>query len=181
MKFRTVLLSTLFFSIYVFTRIFTQEPPKPTEYSDQLQLPANAEFDHSSGMRAVRPAATQPQKAPPTGGNLTQTLNERELVRLTLDASLRAFSLAKAQNLDLSTTAALRVAVHSDCVSKSRYSLDIVEESRKPNDYETSSYGVRILVDPQSLLYLRGTLIDYKTTAGHSGFYFNNPNAEASP
>ena len=40
--------------------------------------------------------------------------------------------------------------------------------------------GVRIFVDPKSMLYLRGMTLDYKETLMQSGFVFENPNAKKS-
>ena len=38
--------------------------------------------------------------------------------------------------------------------------------------------GVRVFVDPKSLLYLDGTELDYETTLMGHGFKFKNPNAK---
>ena len=40
--------------------------------------------------------------------------------------------------------------------------------------------GVRIVCDSKSLLYLSGTMIDYKDEMMGSGFVFKNPNATSS-
>jgi len=40
--------------------------------------------------------------------------------------------------------------------------------------------GVRIFVDPKSLLYLHGLTLDYKESLMQSGFVFENPNAKKS-
>ncbi len=38
--------------------------------------------------------------------------------------------------------------------------------------------GVKIVVDPKSLLYLHGMTLDYKESLMQSGFVFENPNAQ---
>src|ERR1700709_1755782 len=38
--------------------------------------------------------------------------------------------------------------------------------------------GLQIYVDPKSLLYLHGLILDYKETLMQSGFVFENPNAK---
>ena len=38
--------------------------------------------------------------------------------------------------------------------------------------------GVKVFVDPKSILYLRGMTLDYEDTLMHSGFVFRNPNAQ---
>jgi iron-sulfur cluster assembly protein len=40
--------------------------------------------------------------------------------------------------------------------------------------------GVRIFIDPKSLIYLRGLTLDYKESLMQSGFVFENPNATKS-
>jgi iron-sulfur cluster assembly accessory protein len=40
--------------------------------------------------------------------------------------------------------------------------------------------GLRIFVDPESMLCLEGTRIDYVDSPEGSGFRFDNPNAAAS-
>ncbi len=40
--------------------------------------------------------------------------------------------------------------------------------------------GVRIFIDPKSLVYLKGVTLDYKDTLMDAGFTFHNPNAKKS-
>jgi iron-sulfur cluster assembly protein len=40
--------------------------------------------------------------------------------------------------------------------------------------------GVRIFIDPKSLLYLEGMTLDYKESLMYSGFSFDNPHAKKS-
>jgi iron-sulfur cluster assembly protein len=40
--------------------------------------------------------------------------------------------------------------------------------------------GVRIFVDPKSMLYLEGMTLDYKESLMYSGFAFDNPHATKS-
>tara|TARA_Y100000114_G_C11738312_1_gene317515 strand:+ start:929 stop:1252 length:324 start_codon:yes stop_codon:yes gene_type:complete len=54
---------------------------------------------------------------------------------------------------------------------KYAYSVD-------PADREIESNGVKIIIDRKSLLYLMGTVIDYKNELGQVGFKFENPTAK---
>ena len=38
-------------------------------------------------------------------------------------------------------------------------------------------HGIKIIVDPKSLLYLNGTTLEYEETLMRQGFVFQNPNA----
>jgi len=39
---------------------------------------------------------------------------------------------------------------------------------------------MRVLVDPKTALYLKGTVVDYSSALIAGGFKFTNPNAKAS-
>jgi iron-sulfur cluster assembly protein len=51
-------------------------------------------------------------------------------------------------------------------------------EREKDNVYEFE--GVKVFVDPKSMLYLDGMTLDYQESLLHSGFVFENPNAKKS-
>ena len=40
--------------------------------------------------------------------------------------------------------------------------------------------GIRMYIDPMSVQYLKGTMVDYVETAYSSGFSFTNPNAKST-
>ena len=50
----------------------------------------------------------------------------------------------------------------------------------RPTDRVFEFDGVRIFVDPKSLLYLDGMTLDYKESLLYSGFAFYNPHAKKS-
>lgn len=54
------------------------------------------------------------------------------------------------------------------------------ETRQRPNDSVLEFDGVKVLVDPKSMLYLRGLTLDYKESLMQSGFAFDNPNAQKS-
>lgn len=73
----------------------------------------------------------------------------------------------------------LRLGVKTSGCSGMAYTLEFVDESL-PEDTVFDSHGVKILVDPTSLVYLDGTELDYAKEGLNEGFKFNNPNAKAS-
>lgn len=75
--------------------------------------------------------------------------------------------------------AALRLGVQGGGCSGLSY-LFRVETKLRPNDNVYEFDGVKIFVDPKSLLYLDGMTLDYKESLIHSGFVFENPNAKKS-
>ena len=54
------------------------------------------------------------------------------------------------------------------------------DTKERPTDKVFDFDGVKILVDPKSLLYLNGMTLDYKESLMQSGFVFENPNAKKS-
>jgi iron-sulfur cluster assembly protein len=54
------------------------------------------------------------------------------------------------------------------------------EPKARPSDNIYEFDGVRVFVDPKSLVYLKGATLDYQESLLRSGFVFNNPNAEKS-
>jgi len=73
----------------------------------------------------------------------------------------------------------LRVGVKTSGCSGMAYTLEFVDEAA-PEDVIFDSLGVKVLVDPASLVYLDGTELDYAREGLNEGFKFNNPNAAAS-
>ncbi len=52
------------------------------------------------------------------------------------------------------------------------------DTKQRPTDKVFEFDGVKVVVDPKSLLYLRGMTLDYKESLMQSGFVFENPNAQ---
>lgn len=76
-------------------------------------------------------------------------------------------------------TARIRVGVRGGGCTGFTYVFEWADEP-KPTDSEFSAFGVAIVVDPKSLVYLGGMTLDFvRGMMGH-GFKFNNPNAKGS-
>ncbi len=54
------------------------------------------------------------------------------------------------------------------------------EADQRQGDKIFEKDGARIFVDLKSLLYLRGTTLDWKSSLMQEGFSFDNPNARSS-
>jgi iron-sulfur cluster assembly accessory protein len=72
----------------------------------------------------------------------------------------------------------LRVKVVEGGCSGLEYRMDI--DCVAPEDWVVEKGGVRIMLDPKSLLQLNGTELDYKNELMQSAFVFNNPNAKST-
>lgn len=71
----------------------------------------------------------------------------------------------------------LRLGVKTTGCSGMAYVLEFADEIA-PEDEVFEDQGVKILVDPRSLVYLDGTELDYAKEGLNEGFRFNNPNVK---
>ena len=54
------------------------------------------------------------------------------------------------------------------------------EASHRPGDKVFEAHGAQVFVDLKSLLYLKGTTLDWQGDLMQQGFVFQNPNARKS-
>lgn len=73
----------------------------------------------------------------------------------------------------------VRVAVEGGGCSGFQYAMKL-ERQQNDGDHVVEFNGLKVLVDPQSMIYLDGTSIDYVETVQGEGFKFENPNAKSS-
>lgn len=71
----------------------------------------------------------------------------------------------------------LRLGVKTTGCSGMAYVLEFVDEV-DDTDKVFESNGVKIIVDPKSLIYIDGTELDYGKEGLNEGFKFNNPNVK---
>ena len=71
----------------------------------------------------------------------------------------------------------LRLGVKTTGCSGMAYVLEFVDEI-EDTDEVFESNGVKIIVDPKSLIYIDGTELDYGKEGLNEGFKFNNPNVK---
>lgn len=71
----------------------------------------------------------------------------------------------------------LRLGVKTTGCSGMAYVLEFVDEP-DADDVVFESHGVKVFVDPKSLIYLDGTELDYGKEGLNEGFQFNNPNVQ---
>lgn len=69
----------------------------------------------------------------------------------------------------------IRVGIKTSGCSGLAYVLEFVDEI-DPHDQVFEQNGVKVFVDPKSLVYLNGLEMDYVKNGLNEGFEFNNPN-----
>jgi iron-sulfur cluster assembly accessory protein len=76
------------------------------------------------------------------------------------------------------TTAGLRVGVRGGGCSGFQYQLAFDEQ--RTGDVVFESHGLKLLIDAESLPFVRGSTIDYEEGLQGAGFKVNNPNVVAA-
>lgn len=71
----------------------------------------------------------------------------------------------------------LRLGVKTTGCSGMAYVLEFVD-AVEPEDQVFESHGVKVIINPKSLVYLDGTELDYGKEGLNEGFKFNNPNVK---
>ena len=71
----------------------------------------------------------------------------------------------------------LRIGIKTTGCSGMAYVLEFVDEVNEGDEvFETQ--GVKVIVDPKSMVYLDGTKVDFAKEGLNEGFQFINPNAK---
>ena len=124
----------------------------------------------------ARQAKTDPSEhLPLPPGNLAPDQDPLAVVRLTP----KAIEMAKGALVKRGTpTASLRLGVRGGGCSGVSYAIEFSDKVRdRDNVFDFD--GLRVIVDPKSLVYLRGSVLDYEVTLMQHGFKFLNPNEKS--
>ena len=95
-----------------------------------------------------------------------------QAIKLSDNAAKRIkFIMSKAEK----TAIGVRVGVKSGGCAGMSYIMEYAKEI-KPNEEIIVDKGVKVLIDPNAIMYLLGTEMDYKEEKFSSQFVFKNPN-----
>jgi iron-sulfur cluster assembly protein len=109
----------------------------------------------------------------PPGAAPAFRVGDERLVKLTTSAAQKVASLLAKQGRPRGV---LRVAVVGGGCSGLQYKMDL-QDGPASRDILVESGGVRVVVDPQSALYVTGSELDYLEALQDGGFKIKNPNA----
>lgn len=73
----------------------------------------------------------------------------------------------------------IRLGVKTSGCSGMAYVMEFVDHQEE-DDTVFEDRGIKVFVDPKSLVYLDGTEVDFTKEGLNEGFKFNNPNAQAA-
>ncbi len=106
--------------------------------------------------------------------NVQQKHELNEEITLTEKAAHQVRKL-KAEN-NIPEHHGLRLGVKGGGCSGMTYVL-AVDEKPKENDKLMDQFGIQMFIDPKSLFFLSGTVLDFSDGLNGKGFVFNNPQA----
>lgn len=125
--------------------------------------------------KALREPADPAQHVPVNPSNFEGDA-AKEIVRLTP----KAIQMAKQALVKRGTPdAMLRLGVRGGGCSGVSYAIEFADKPRA-RDQQFDFDGLRVVVDPKSLVYLRGSVLDYEIQLMQHGFKFQNPNEKGS-
>ena len=96
----------------------------------------------------------------------------QQVIKLSDNAANRIKEImSKADN----TAIGVRVGVKSGGCAGMSYMMEYAKEAKK-NEEIIEDKGVKVFIDPNAVMYLLGTEMDYKKDKFSSQFVFKNPN-----
>ncbi len=109
----------------------------------------------------------------------TTTLDPKPIVNdeITLTAKAVAEVRRLMSSGSIPETHGLRLSVKGGGCSGLSYVLGF-DEHPKEADAVMAIQGLKVFVDPKSLFYISGTVLDFSDGLNGKGFVFNNPKAE---
>jgi iron-sulfur cluster assembly protein len=97
-----------------------------------------------------------------------------QIISITDKALDQIKAISHAENAD--GTRGLRLAVTGGGCSGLSYKIEFSDKKDKDNVLDFN--GIKILIDPKSVIYLKGIVLDFKDGLNGKGFSFDNPNAK---
>jgi iron-sulfur cluster assembly protein len=99
------------------------------------------------------------------------------MIEITDKGAEKVHEFLTSQQAD-AAVAGLRVGVRGGGCSGFQYQLAFDEQ--RDSDVVFESHGLKLLVDGESLQFVRGSTIDYEESLQGAGFKVNNPNVVAA-
>ena len=100
-----------------------------------------------------------------------------DLVEVTERAARKARELLAKRG---TPAGAMRVRVAAGGCSGLSYVIEPTADPPEKGDQVVEAHGLKVYLDPKSVLYLAGSRLDYESTLISQKFKFTNPNAAAS-
>lgn len=105
-----------------------------------------------------------------------ETLEQTDMIQITESAAATVQNLLEQKNVP---DYGLRIFVSGGGCSGMQYGMALDAEAGE-NDHVIVRNDVKIFVDPISMMYLGGSVVDYEDNLMGGGFKIDNPNAVSS-
>jgi len=103
-----------------------------------------------------------------------ETVEQTSAITLTESAAAKLDEIMKEKGIR--ETHSLRVFVSGGGCSGLQYGMTFDPNPREV-DTVLTQHGMRVVIDPQSLVYMDGSTIDFVDSPAGAGFHIENPNA----
>src|ERR1700685_2652001 len=137
---------------------------------------SSAEGMRLKGRRSVD-VRERPRSHRYTLESLEAVHRSRAMIEITDKGAEKVHEFLASQQADVSV-AGLRVGVRGRGCSGFQYQRAFDEQ--RESDVVFESHGLKLLVDGESLQFVRGSTIDYEESLQGAGFKVNNPNVVAA-
>jgi iron-sulfur cluster assembly protein len=122
-------------------------------------------------------APTTPSEKSGVASGSSATGEKAASAKATVSLSPKAIEAAKKQLAKRGTPdAAIRLGLKGGGCSGFSYVIEFTDDPPRERDRVFDFDGVKVFVDPKSLIYLAGTVLDWEQTLMYQGFKFRNPN-----
>ena len=130
-----------------------------------------------SSLTTSAPSSSNPAPASTVVEAVVEGVREgnENLIKATAPAGVKIAALVVRENQG----EYLRVAITGGGCNGLSYKMRFTPAPKK-GDILVRTGGARVVVDPKTALYLKGTVLDYSSQMVGGGFKFSNPNAKAS-
>lgn len=116
------------------------------------------------------PASPDPSSAEPSA-----------TVANTVVVTARAAKVMRGQLEKRGTpTGAIRFGIRGGGCTGYSYMFQFEDGEPRSSDHVIEAFGVRVYVDPKSMVLVKGTRLDFETGIRGHGFRFENPNVDDS-
>ena len=124
--------------------------------------------------QGMNETAPNPEKAPAAS-------EKSPPAKATVSVTPKAIEAAKRQLAKRGTPdAAIRLGLKGGGCSGFSYVIEFSDDPPRARDRVFEFDGIKVFVDPKSLIYLAGTVLDWEQTLMYQGFKFRNPNEKQS-
>ena len=123
----------------------------------------------------------EPDNATSPSTPVASTADKTAPSKAAISLTPKAVEMAKKQLVKRGTPdAAIRLGLRGGGCSGFTYVIEFSDDPPRERDRVFDFDGVRVYVDPKSLIYLAGTALDWEQTLMYQGFKFRNPHEATS-